>query len=63
MAAAGLLTGCGSAEPPAAAPATRTVVHPVGTTEVPLAPTRIVALDRRSTLPHLLALGVTRSGD
>jgi iron complex transport system substrate-binding protein len=62
--AAGLLSACstsGSADAPAG-PATRTVVHPLGTTEVPVAPARVVALDRRSTLPHLLALGVSPVG-
>ena len=58
LAASGLLPACATAERPAA-PATRTVHHPLGTTEVPLAPTRVVALDRRAALPHLLALGVT----
>lgn len=37
----------------------RTVDHPLGQTDVPSDATRVVALDRRSTLPHLLALGVT----
>jgi iron complex transport system substrate-binding protein len=58
LAAAGLLPACTTADRPAA-PATRTVQHPLGTTEVPLAPERVVALDRRAALPHLLALGVT----
>jgi iron complex transport system substrate-binding protein len=61
LAAAGLLSACTTADRPAAA-ATRTVQHPLGTTEVPLAPTRVVALDRRAALPHLLALGVTPIG-
>lgn len=61
LAAAGLLTACTTADRPAA-PATRTVHHPLGTTEVPLAPTRVIALDRRAALPHLLALGVTPIG-
>src|SRR5688500_2517166 len=61
--AAGLLSACstGPANGPAA-PATRTVQHPLGTTEVPMAPTSVVALDRRAALPHLLALGVTPVG-
>jgi iron complex transport system substrate-binding protein len=61
--AAGLLSACsaGPANGPAA-PTTRTVQHPLGTTEVPLAPTRVVALDRRAALPHLLAIGVTPVG-
>ena len=58
LAAAGMLPACATAERPTAL-ATRTVQHPLGTTEVPLAPTRVVALDRRAALPHLLALGVT----
>jgi iron complex transport system substrate-binding protein len=58
LVAAGMLPACATAERPTA-PATRTVQHPLGTTEVPLAPTRVVALDRRAALPHLLALGVT----
>jgi len=63
LAAAGLLPACSSG--PAGgtdAPATRTVQHPLGTTEVPVAPARVVALDRRAALPHLLALGVTPIG-
>lgn len=61
LAAAGLVSACTTADR-SAAPATRTVHHPLGTTEVPLAPTRVVALDRRAALPHLLALGVTPIG-
>ena len=63
MGAAGLLSACsaGPATGPAA-PTTRTVQHPLGTTEVPLAPTRVVALDRRAALPHLLTIGVTPVG-
>ncbi|TQM43368.1 ABC transporter substrate-binding protein [Pseudonocardia cypriaca] len=61
LAATGLLSACATTDRPAA-PATRTVHHPLGTTEVPLAPTRVVALDRRAALPHLLALGVTPIG-
>jgi Periplasmic binding protein len=63
MGAAGLLSACsaGPASGPAV-PATRTVQHPLGTTEVPVAPTRVVALDRRAALPHLLAIGVTPVG-
>src|SRR5918998_286857 len=61
LAAAGLVSACATADR-SAAPATRTVHHPLGTTEVPLAPTRVVALDRRAALPHLLALGVTPIG-
>jgi iron complex transport system substrate-binding protein len=63
LAAAGLLPACSTdAASAPAAPSTRTVQHPLGTTEVPLAPTRVVALDRRAALPHLLALGVTPIG-
>jgi iron complex transport system substrate-binding protein len=61
LAATGLLAACATTDRPAA-PATRTVQHPLGTTEVPLAPTRVIALDRRAALPHLLALGVTPIG-
>jgi iron complex transport system substrate-binding protein len=61
LAAAGLLPACATTDQPTAN-ATRTVQHPLGTTEVPLAPTRVVALDRRAALPHLLALGVTPIG-
>ncbi|GAA5133838.1 ABC transporter substrate-binding protein [Pseudonocardia adelaidensis] len=61
LATSGLLTACATADQPTA-PATRTVRHPLGTTEVPLTPTRVVALDRRAALPHLLALGVTPVG-
>jgi iron complex transport system substrate-binding protein len=62
LGAAGLLTACSSGPAGAPAPTTRTVTHPLGTTEVPVAPTRVVALDRRAALPHLLALGVTPVG-
>lgn len=62
LAATGLLTACSSAPPTPAGPATRTVTHPLGVTDVPAAPARVLALDRRSTLPHLLALGVTPVG-
>lgn len=58
----GLLAGCSTQPAAPAAPATRTVVHPLGTTQVPAAPSRVVALDRRSTLPHLVALEVTPVG-
>jgi iron complex transport system substrate-binding protein len=62
LAACGLLTACSSGTPAPTGPATRTVTHPLGVTEVPTAPTRVLALDRRSTLPHLLALGITPVG-
>lgn len=60
LAAAGLLPAC-SADPGSepTAPVTRTVQHPLGTAEIPIAPARVIALDRRAALPHLLALGVT----
>lgn len=61
LAASGLLPACTTTDRPTA-PSTRTVQHPLGTTEVPVAPTRVVALDRRAALPHLLALGVTPVG-
>lgn len=62
LAATGLLSACSAGAPAPAGPATRTVTHPLGVTDVPAAPARILALDRRSTLPHLLALGVTPVG-
>ncbi|MEU7812937.1 ABC transporter substrate-binding protein [Pseudonocardia sp. NPDC049154] len=63
LGAAGLLAGCSSADGSGpAGPATRTVQHPLGTAAVPVAPARVVALDRRAALPHLLALGVTPVG-
>jgi ABC-type Fe3+-hydroxamate transport system substrate-binding protein len=61
LAASGLLSACTTPDRPTA-PATRTVQHPLGTAEVPVAPTRVIALDRRAALPHLLALGVTPVG-
>lgn len=63
LGAAGLLGACsGGSTPVAPGPSTRTVTHPLGTTEVPTAPSRIVVLDRRGTLPHLLALGMRPIG-
>jgi iron complex transport system substrate-binding protein len=55
---AGLLTACGSA-PEAAPPAsdTRTVTHPLGTTEVPVAPHRVLSLDSNGALQVSLELG------
>lgn len=56
------LAGCASTGAADPADATRTITHPLGTTEVPVQPTRVVALDRRGALPHLLALGITPVG-
>jgi iron complex transport system substrate-binding protein len=55
---AGLLTACGSA--PEAAPQanrTRTVTHPLGTAEVPVAPQRVLSLDSNGALQVSLELG------
>jgi iron complex transport system substrate-binding protein len=56
------LAGCSSTGAAGPADATRTISHPLGTAEVPVNPTRVVALDRRGALPHLLALGITPVG-
>ena len=58
LGAAGLLTACGSA-PQAAPPAsgTRTVTHPLGTTDVPVAPQRVLSLDSNGALQVALELG------
>lgn len=69
IAAALALTGCGGAdsEPSAGAeedsatPATRTVTHARGTTEVPAEPARVVVLDT-GELDSALAVGVTPVG-
>ncbi|OSY35684.1 putative siderophore-binding lipoprotein YfiY precursor [Pseudonocardia autotrophica] len=63
MAAAGLLSGCagGSDSGPAGA-TSRRVEHPLGVTDIPVSPSRVVAIDRRGTLPHLLALGIEPVG-
>jgi iron complex transport system substrate-binding protein len=55
---AGLLTACGST-PDAAPPAsgTRTVTHPMGTTDVPVAPRRVLSLDSNGALQVSLELG------
>jgi iron complex transport system substrate-binding protein len=55
---AGLLTACGSA-PDAAPPAssTRSVTHPLGTAEIPVAPQRVVSLDSNGALQVSLELG------
>jgi ABC-type Fe3+-hydroxamate transport system substrate-binding protein len=55
---AGLLTACGSA-PDTAPPesGTRTVTHPLGTAEVPVAPQRVVSLDSNGALQVGLELG------
>ena len=55
---AGLLTACGSA--PQATPQasrTRTVTHPLGTAEVPVAPQRVLSLDSNGALQVSLELG------
>ncbi|HYH32274.1 MAG TPA: ABC transporter substrate-binding protein [Pseudonocardia sp.] len=62
LATAGLLTACSTGTTSGPDAGTRTIQHPLGTTEVPVAPARVVALDRRAALPHLLALGVTPVG-
>jgi iron complex transport system substrate-binding protein len=56
--AAGLLTACGGA-PEAGQPAsgTRTVTHPLGTSEVPIAPQRVLSLDSNGALQVSLELG------
>jgi ABC-type Fe3+-hydroxamate transport system substrate-binding protein len=56
--AAGLLTACGGA-PEAAPPvsATRTVTHPLGTADVPIAPQRVLSLDSNGALQVGLELG------
>lgn len=59
VAGVGLLAACGAPESTGPEKATRTVAHPLGSSEVPIAPTRIAVLDRRGTLPALLSLGVT----
>jgi iron complex transport system substrate-binding protein len=47
---------------PADTPATRTVEHELGTSEVPVDPQRIVVVDRRGTLAFLMELGFTPVG-
>lgn len=60
LAAAGLLTACGQDSGPvgAAEAVTRSIEHTAGTTEVPVSPQRVVALDNTLTV-GLLALGLT----
>lgn len=56
---AALLAGCGTTTPaPAPVPRTVTVEHAGGSTEVPLAPERIVTVDGFVDLQTLLAFGV-----
>ncbi|HLU60545.1 MAG TPA: ABC transporter substrate-binding protein [Pseudonocardia sp.] len=55
---AALLTACGGAPEPALEPGrTRTVVHALGTAEVPVAPQRVVSLDSNGALQVGLELG------
>ncbi|WP_152364898.1 ABC transporter substrate-binding protein [Microlunatus speluncae] len=56
------VAGCSTPGAAGPAEATRTVTHPLGTADVPVNPARVVALDRRGALPHLLALGITPVG-
>ena len=57
-----MITGCGTQEqaaaPTATVAATRTVRHAYGTTDVPLKPQRVIALDAFFTLTPLVELGV-----
>ncbi|MEU6698211.1 ABC transporter substrate-binding protein [Pseudonocardia sp. NPDC046786] len=63
LAATGLLSGCAGDTTGAPGGATsRRIEHPLGVTDVPVAPARVVAIDRRGTLPHLLALGIEPVG-
>jgi iron complex transport system substrate-binding protein len=63
LAATGLLTACGdSADTDGGATSvagTRAVIHPLGETEVPVAPTRVVAATGTVELDVLVALGIT----
>jgi iron complex transport system substrate-binding protein len=55
---AGLLTACGGAPEATPEPGrSRTVVHPLGTTEVPVAPQRVLSLDSNGALQVGLELG------
>ncbi|GIV22278.1 ABC transporter substrate-binding protein [Chloroflexus aurantiacus] len=60
--ALGMISGCGSGAPAsiptATVAATRTVRHAYGTTDVPLNPQRVIALDAFFTLTPLVELGV-----
>ena len=66
LAAAGLLSGCAGGT--TGAPGTtggatsRRIEQRLGVTDVPEAPARVVAIDRRGTPPHLLAFGITPVG-
>ncbi len=60
MGAAGLLgaVGCAPAIPAgSSAPAVRTVTHPLGTSDIPVAPQRVVSLDSNGALQVSLELG------
>lgn len=56
----GLVAGCGttSGAPPAAPATTRRITHEFGTFDIPLRPQRLVALEGRSDLEVVLALGL-----
>lgn len=55
---AGSVVAAGPADPTEpSGPATRTVVHELGTSEVPVDPQRIVVVDRRGTLAFAFELG------
>jgi iron complex transport system substrate-binding protein len=55
---AGLVTACGGAPEATPEPSrSRTVVHPLGTTEVPIAPQRVLSLDSNGALQVGLELG------
>lgn len=59
---AGLLTGCGSLAVGAAEQSsgqTRRITHRFGTVDIPLDPQRLIALDARSALEVVLALGLS----
>jgi iron complex transport system substrate-binding protein len=58
LAASGLLTACGSdAEVRPSLGATKQVAHPLGTTQVPVAPQRVISLDSNGALQVSLELG------
>lgn len=62
LAAAGLLAGCGTNTTPVpTAPSTRPVEHLAGTTEVPVAPQRVAALDDIISV-YLVQLGLPPAG-
>lgn len=63
LAAAGLLTACGTdAAPGPAGPATREFTHALGTSTIPVAPARIVTTTDQNALLPLLELGVRPVG-